>query len=583
MGLVRKIFFKSLSAIILLLSLNVTVFAFYNDVPESHPYYQEIKTLYDENRLPQEANFNPDQILLRPELFKLIIAYSQVPLSENIKLPYTDTDNNASYAKYLQTALDLKILNPFTESHDFNTQLQVTKFNALTNFFKALGVGNNYFFDKQNFPFKDVDTNSHVAQTAFKAFELSILETDQPSYFRMAKRITKAEAAHYLYQIKHYIPGASITVEIPTPKTPQNTNSTQFNKSEQELINNNNFDILLDVWSAIKKDYFYQDEINDEKLILGAIQGMADQLGDIYTSFNQPEDAALLLNQLSSNFQGIGIIIEAIENNITVVSPLKESPAEIAGIKAKDIIIGIDNENIIGQSLNEVANKIKGPEGTKVKIKVLRNGKELQFELTRSFILKKSVFEEILNKDSKKIGYISLINFGEDTYNEMLEASTALLSQDIDGLIIDLRNNPGGYLDVAVNILGLFTVDNKIAVKLKDPKGNITEIKTVADGRLASLKVVILINEGSASASEIMAGALKDYDLAELVGTKSFGKGSVQELKQYSNNSLFKFTSAKWLTPNGHEIDKIGISPDKIVENSKTDQDQQLEAALAEF
>ncbi|MBI4232187.1 S-layer homology domain-containing protein, partial [Candidatus Peregrinibacteria bacterium] len=211
----KNIFFRAISTLLISLTfLNVTAFAFYQDVPEDHAYYGEIKTLYDNHRLPEEDYFNPDEILLRPELFKLIIAYSESPLNENVQLPYTDTDNNASYAKYLQTALDLKILNPYVQNQSFNIELQVTKYNALTNFFHALGIGTNFFYDKENFPFQDVNTDSHIAQTAFKAYELQIFENDQPEYFRMAKRITKAEAAHYLYQINQYSPNANFTVEV---------------------------------------------------------------------------------------------------------------------------------------------------------------------------------------------------------------------------------------------------------------------------------------------------------------------------------------------------------------------------------
>ncbi|MBI4232647.1 S41 family peptidase, partial [Candidatus Peregrinibacteria bacterium] len=372
-------------------------------------------------------------------------------------------------------------------------------------------------------------------------------------------------------------------VEVEIPENNYTNPNSQYDKTEQELLENANFAILLDVWSAIKKDYFYQDEVDEEKLILGAIEGMANELNDVYTNFNKPEDAELLLNQLSGTFQGVGMIIEAIEDTVTVIAPLKNSPAEAAGIKAKDIIIEVDNESVIGQSVNEVANKIKGPAGTKVKVKVLRDKKEVTLDLTRSFVLKTSVFEEVLTSGTKKIGYLSLINFGNDTYNEMLEAADSLLAQNVDGLIIDLRNNPGGYLEIAVSILGLFTDTSKTAVKLVDPKGNINEMKTLADGKLANIKTVILINEGSASASEILAGALKDYGLATLIGTKSFGKGSVQELKYYPNSSLFKFTSAKWLTPKDHEIDKIGITPDKVIENLEAGEDLQLKAALAEF
>ena len=188
---------------------------------------------------------------------------------------------------------------------------------------------------------------------------------------------------------------------------------------------------------------------------------------------------------------------------------------------------------------------------------------------------------KIYNK--KNIAYINVANFGDTTYQEFLEAAKQIVAdKNIKGIILDLRNNPGGYIDVAVDMVGLFTDEVKTAVKLKFYDGDISEYKTTGNGLLSGYKTVILINEGSASASEIVAGAMKDYKLATLIGKKSFGKGSVQEVSTYDDGSLFKYTISYWLTPNNNSINKLGITPDKTVENLATG-DKQLDTALAQF
>ena len=285
---------------------------------------------------------------------------------------------------------------------------------------------------------------------------------------------------------------------------------------------------------------------------------------------------------LESEYEGIGTVLEFIDGKVVVVSPIKNSPAEKAGIKPADIIKEVDGISVEGKTLEEVAAKIKGKAGTTVKITVQRDSETLTFEITRAKVSFNTVESEVKKWGNKKIGYIELITFGEKSYEEFLEAANTILKEKPDGFIIDLRNNPGGFVDTAINILSLFMTEKKNAVIFEYADSSKTEFKTDGNGLLKGYKIVVIINKGSASASEIVAGALKDYKIAKIIGETSFGKGSAQEVRTYKDKSIFKFTISKWLTPNGTDISKVGITPDKVVSNPNGE-DLQLQEALKEF
>lgn len=567
----------SFLATLLIFTQTLTALAFYSDVPNDHEYYTSINALYKRGLLPEyEDNlFQPDKNLTLVDFYELLLTFGKASLSTEIDLPYTNTDDNASYAPYLQTAIDLEILRPIGANPEFSFKKTIGKNFVLSTMFKTLGIGTSYFFDKNLFPFADVKPTSDTAVTAYKAAELGILEED-PQTYKTAKRVTKAEAIDYLYKIYQYEPSSQVIIEVIDSKSP-------YNPIEETLIENDKFDIFLDVWSTLQTDYFYKYDLDEEAMIQSAIKGLTLQIEDIYTIYHSAKDAEDFFQSITTTeYQGVGMSIELIDGNATVVSPFKDSPAEEAGLKPHDIIVQVDGEDITGLSIESVANKIKGPADTYVKIKIIRDGKELDFSIKRAFVLYKSVQHELIEKDHKKIGYIEIITFGDIVYEEFVQAAEELLEQNPAGFIIDLRNNPGGYMDAAIDIIGLFTDEIKTALKLVFVDSKSTTYKTDGNGLLDGQKVVVLINKGSASASEIVAGALKDHNLATIVGTKSFGKGTVQELTQYSDGSLFKYTVSKWLTPGGVNIDQTGLTPHRLVENTDNN-DKQLETALEEF
>lgn len=339
------------------------------------------------------------------------------------------------------------------------------------------------------------------------------------------------------------------------------------------------FSIFWDAWNDVEKNYAL-GPLDEQKMVYGAISGMVDSLGDPYSTFMTPDENKSLSDDLKGVFGGIGAEIGSRDGSITVVAPLKGSPAEKAGILAGDKIVEIDGNSTQDMSVDEVVKEIRGQVGTKVKLKIERDGKDLLFEITRDTIVDKTVNWEM--KDGK-IAYISISQFKQDTAKELNDQIGDILAHGPNGIILDLRNNPGGSLDTVINVASRFIDKDQVIVTV-DYGSNQEVYKASGDKRFSGLPMVVLVNEGSASASEILAGALKDYKLATLVGKKTFGKGLVQEISELKDGSSLKLTVAKWLTPNGTYINKNGIAPDVEVDYTEKDfkagKDPQLDKAL---
>lgn len=325
----------------------------------------------------------------------------------------------------------------------------------------------------------------------------------------------------------------------------------------------------------------FNGDLNDEKQAEGALRGYVASLGDPYTVYLNASEAEELSNDLAGQLSGIGVEVGLKNDRLTVIAPIDETPAAKAGIRAGDIIATIDGQSTSELSLDEAVKKIRGEKGTEVKLTVVREGEEpKELAITRDQIQVSSVKYEV--KDGG-VGYIRVRRFGDDTDTAIRNAAADLAKQGVTKIVLDLRDNPGGYLNSAVTVSSEFLADGVVV----EERGRHMESKQLVanpGGNLTNAKLVILINEGSASASEITAGALKDNGRAILVGEKTYGKGSVQEVKQLSNGAQLKVTVAGWFTPKGVNISKEGIKPDVEVkltpEDSNAGRDPQLEKAL---
>ena len=335
------------------------------------------------------------------------------------------------------------------------------------------------------------------------------------------------------------------------------------------------------VYDNLRQNYDGQLDVN--KLLDGLKTGLVNAAGDPYTEYMSPADAKQFNEELSGSFTGIGAELskDTATNSIVIVSPIIGFPAEKAGLKPKDVLEEIDGKSAANLSITDAVNKIRGAKGTNVKLKVLRDGKqELTFDITRDNITVPSVKSEILDAN---IGYIQISRFSDDTVKLVREAATKFKQANVKGVVLDVRGDPGGLLDAAVGVSSLWLQDKTILTERRD--GVIVQTySSQGDPVLAGVPTVVLINEGSASASEITAGALHDNHVATLLGVKSFGKGSVQQVVKFNDGSQLKVTIARWYTPAGININKEGIKPDTEVKNSDDDvkagKDPQKDAAI---
>lgn len=357
--------------------------------------------------------------------------------------------------------------------------------------------------------------------------------------------------------------------------------NSSIEKAEASENSEKNINAIADTLKNFRKviDQTYIGEIDEQKMLDETIKGYVNGLGDEYSEYFTAEEWEEFETDALGNYVGIGVYIGGDKNNnIVILSPIKDTPAEEAGLQAGDVIINIDDENITGLSTEDVSSKIKGEAGTKVKLTVLRDDKFLDFEVERKDIQVYHVESKMLENN---IGYISLLTFNEGCADELKNTYESLKSQGAKKIILDLRNNTGGLVDEALKIADFFVPKGNTTLITVDSKGNKEYSKSENDPIVVNSEVVVLVNEYSASASEILVGALRDNGIAKLVGTKTFGKGVIQSVFMLQDNSALKLTVNEYFTPNETKINKVGLEPDYAVEqNEDTEDDEQLNKAI---
>lgn len=324
---------------------------------------------------------------------------------------------------------------------------------------------------------------------------------------------------------------------------------------------------LKKIKNQIDKNYLWKDKINESELEEGAIKGYVEGLGDKYTEYIPKDEMETYTEEITGSFVGVGIYMIADEktDRIVVYYPIPESPAEKAGIKSGDIIKSVDGTEYRYEDFSKIADNIKGEEGTKVTIVIERDKKEKTFEITRARVNTNPITIKLLENN---IGYVNFPSFDTDSAKNFKEKIQELEKQGAKSLIIDLRNNGGGIVDECTEIADYFLEKGKIIMSTKDNKGEEKKDKTKKDA-IFTMPVIILVNENTASSSEILSGALQENDRAKVVGTKTYGKGVIQTLMTLSNGSGLKITTAEYHTPKGTAINGFGIQPDEEVELPK--------------
>lgn len=365
---------------------------------------------------------------------------------------------------------------------------------------------------------------------------------------------------------------------------------------KDEKIKNIDFDLFWETWEKVEQKFIDRKKLDPKKMFYGAIKGMVASLEDPYTFFLTPEENKQSKDDLGGKFEGIGAQLGLKNNRIVIIAPLKNSPAEKAGVKAGDYINKVDGQETKGWTLPQAVSKIRGPKGTKVTLTLERENKTFDVSIIRDQIKVNSIelsYEKKLDcKDNcPLVAYVKINQFGDETNyewdNTVNEIKNKWQQGAIKGMIIDLRDNPGGYLESAVYIASDFLPINSLVVKQESSKNNNYEYKVSRLARLENIPLVVIINKGSASASEILAGSLRDHKKATIIGEKSFGKGSVQEALDLKEGAGLHVTIAKWILPNGEWINSKGIKPDIEISNNipegntlTRENDLQLEKAI---
>lgn len=321
------------------------------------------------------------------------------------------------------------------------------------------------------------------------------------------------------------------------------------------------FGLYEDVVTLLKEKYY--GDIDFMNLLYGSIKGAVNSLGDHYTSFSDPAESRDFFTSLDGIYEGVGIELDYINDKLMVVTPLEGSPAALVGIKPKDEILFIDGQSTFEMTLDEAVQLIHGLKGSKVVLVIQRVGEPnaIEFTITRDIIRVPSV---TLISFEDGLGVIELTKFSNDTEKLFRNIANDLIKKDVKGIVLDMRNNPGGFLDVGVNIANEF-IKSGMIVEERFKDGKITPFYADGKGKFTDIPIVVLVNSGSASAAEIVAGALKDNNRATVVGENTYGKGSVQEIEEMPDKSTLKITVAHWYTPSGQSISQGGIHPDILI------------------
>ncbi len=554
---------KKIITIATLIALTIPTIAqaSFDDVTETHENHSAIEYLIESNGITDGDNFNPDQNITRAAFFKMLLANSGITSENEVENYFTDLEGDEWYAVYANKAYELGII----ETENFYPSRTISKAEAVKVLIKWGGIAVPKYTSIEDWDvnYLDVSYENLYAPYIKKAIDIGLIEANDENYFGTHKQLTRAEAAQLIYDFDQYaITDAYLDI---------------ISSEVEQYLDIPMIMIIEDVYERLMNNY-YGGGLDGETLIYDAIKGMTDSLGDVYTTFYPPTQADALTSTLSGNFKGIGVYLHQESNgDIVITDVIENSPAESSGFLANDIIKEIDGIEIEGMGLEEAAGLIRGEEGSSLDITVWRTDnnnvtRTTTITTTREDIDIKYVSAETLDEN---IVYFDIDSFGSSTDEEFDELLDEHITASTRGIILDVRNNGGGYVNTATGILRHFITEDDIITTISYNRANVIHI-SAGPAELQDYPVVVLVNENSASASEILAVSLQEYGIATVIGEQTFGKGTAQELITYYDGSILKMTTSHWLTPSWRDINEIGVTPDIVVEN----EDEQLQEAI---
>lgn len=562
----------------------------FSDVPVNHPQYEAINYLFEKGTVNgfDDGTFHPDELIKTVEF--IAMAFRNIGYEPGAGLhstPFTDVPADSWFAPYIAKAIQLNLLKVNPEFPRLFPVSPIARIDGFKFIAYLEGIPAPYITNTGTTSFQDV-TNNLRDWYLIKAAENSgvFIAEDFPNFFP-SSRLTRGDAAELLYKASVYRTNQGTELPLPFEILEE---SGELITDDADLVNDPTFPLLITVWSKINEDFIDRDLINNRDLIYGAIDGMVRSLDDPHSDFVTPNEAPEFEQLLDGTYEGIGTVLDTFDDRIVIISVIPGSPAEAAGLQSGDIIEKINGIDVSNLDIEEIITRLKGPAGTTVDITVDRNGIDEVFEVTRQEITLDTVLFDATNSTDipESIGYIAIYQFTKTTGREFADILATTLESDPHGLIIDLRDNPGGFVSSAYEVLELFLEKGQIMTKIKMGGRFIDEeAQRTGDALEADMPIIILVNEASASAAEIVAGALQEHGKAVLIGEQTFGKGTVQEVNIYDDGSLFKLTVAEWFTPNDVNIDGVGITPDITAATTKDDilglTDSQLELAIREI
>ncbi|MBU0667643.1 S-layer homology domain-containing protein [Patescibacteria group bacterium] len=563
--------------------------ASFKDVPESHTYYEAISALENSGLIKgyADGSFQPEKIINKAEFIKLAFNHAGYnPPEKFYKTPFKDVPEGSWFAPYVKLGNELGIIPLNPDLPNFFPRQPINRIDALKIILPLEGIPSPINSYQTELVFQDIEPGSIYEHYAKAAQNSGIFIPEEQPYFFPQKDLTRGEAAELLYRAQIYRQNTEGTYST-MPGSFLDTVYVETGASS-DLIDNAKFPILLSIWEKINNDYLYREKIDKDQLIYGAINGIVETLQDQYTVFESPSTSMELQNSLNGTYEGIGIVIDTFEDQYLIISVMKDSPAQEAGLLAGDTIVEVDGKDVGKYTITKLLNAIKGPSGSTVQLKIKRDNKTMSFKITRKAISMDTVLLEGGIEIPKNIGYIAIYQFTNSTPAEFKKLLDETMSDGPNGLILDLRDNPGGYVSSAYEVLDSLVPQGETLVKTNF-KGNIISEPSNGPSETGEINIpmVVLVNEYTASAAEIVAGALQDHKIATIVGEPTYGKGTMQEVDVYTDGSLFKMSIAEWFTPNNHKVDQLGITPDIIVIKTKDDvlgkTDSILQRAITEL